>query len=540
MTNKQSEATIFDQLLLHTKEINTLHMKDLFKADPDRYKKFHLSAAGLLLDYSKNRITDKTLALLIKMAEESHLKQAITDMFTGKRINTTENRPVLHIALRNRDNHPILVDGKDVMPEINRVLDKMHSFSDRIRNGSWLGATGKCITDVVNIGIGGSDLGPKMAIDALYYYKTEALNFHFVSNIDGTDIVETLKKCHPETTLFIISSKTFTTQETLTNAKTARSWLVEKLGEEAVSKHFVAVSTNMEGVRSFGIDPENMFEFWDFVGGRYSLWSAIGLSLMIAIGYDRFIEMLEGAHEMDKHFQEASFDQNMPVLMGLLGIWYTTYLGAESYAVLPYDEYLFRLPSYLQQLDMESNGKSVKKNGKSIDYKTGPILFGVAGTNGQHSFYQLIHQGTHLIPADFIAPIHSLNETGDHHDILLANFIAQPEALMKGKTPDELRAEGVKEELIPFKSFDGNRPSNTILFDKMTPRVLGALVALYEHKVFVEGVIWNIDSFDQWGVELGKQLAKIILQELKNKNQILDHDSSTNTLIKIIREKRLK
>ncbi len=540
MTNRQSEISIFDQLLDHTKEINTLHMKDLFKNDPDRYEKFHLSAAGLLLDYSKNRITDKTLTLLIKMAEECHLKQAITDMFTGKRINTTENRPVLHIALRNRDNHPILVDGKDVMPEINRVLDKMHSFSDKIRNGSWLGATGKCITDVVNIGIGGSDLGPKMAIDALYYYKTDALNFRFVSNIDGTDIVETLKKCHPETTLFIISSKTFTTQETLTNAKTARSWLVEKLGEEAVSKHFVAVSTNTEGVRSFGIDPENMFEFWDFVGGRYSLWSAIGLSLMIAIGYDRFIDMLEGAYEMDKHFQEASFDQNMPVLMGLLGIWYTTYLGAESYAVLPYDEYLSRLPAYLQQLDMESNGKSIKKTGKSVDYKTGPILFGVAGTNGQHSFYQLIHQGTHLIPADFIAPIYSLNETGDHHDILLANFIAQPEALMKGKTPDELKAEGVKDELIPFKSFEGNRPSNTILFDKMTPRVLGALIALYEHKVFVEGVIWNIDSFDQWGVELGKQLAKAILPELKNKNQILEHDSSTNALIKIIREKRLK
>lgn len=531
-------TTIYEQLQNHASTIKQMHMREMFASDPNRFDKFHIDFNDFLLDYSKNNITEETMALLLTLAKESGLEQAIHDMFDGKRINTTENRPVLHVALRNRDNHPIFVDGKDVMPEINAVLEKMKSFSEQVRQGKWLGATGKAITDVVNIGIGGSDLGPAMATEALKAYKTDALNFHFVSNVDGTDIVETLKVCHPETTLFIISSKTFTTQETLTNAKTARDWLVKTLGDDAVAKHFVAVSTNTEAVSHFGINPENMFVFWDFVGGRYSLWSAIGLSLMLAIGYDRFIEMLTGAYEMDMHFLNTPFDKNIPVIMGLLTVWYSTYMDAEGYAILPYDQYLRRLPAYLQQLDMESNGKSVKKNGHPVDYTTGAILFGEPGTNGQHSFYQLIHQGTHLIPADFIAPIHSLNETGDHHDILLANFVAQPEALMKGKTPDELRAEGVKEELIPFKTFTGNRPSNTILFDKMTPRVLGSLIAMYEHKVFVSGIIWNIDSFDQWGVELGKQLAKAILPELKNKNQVLMHDNSTNALIDRIRTKR--
>lgn len=529
---------IYEKLSAHSQEIRATHLRKLFDEDLDRFKKFHAEFDGFLLDYSKNNITTKTMDLLYELANESHLKEAINNMFSGQKINTTENRAVLHIALRNRDNHPIYVDGQDVMPEINRVLNQMKTFSDAVRNGTWVGATGKKITDIVNIGIGGSDLGPAMASEALTYYRTDNIRFHFVSNVDGTDITEHLKQCQPETTLFIISSKTFTTQETITNALTARQWLVQALGQNAVEKHFVAVSTNTKAVAEFGINPSNMFVFWDFVGGRYSMWSAIGLSLMIGIGYDNFIQMLEGAFAMDNHFRTAPFNQNLPVIMGLLGIWYTTYLGAESYAVLPYDQYLSKLPLYLQQLDMESNGKSVKKNGKNVDYKTGPILFGAAGTNGQHSFYQLIHQGTHIIPADFIAPIYSLNETGQQHDILLANFIAQPEALMKGKTPDELRQEGVTEDLIPFKTFDGNRPSNTLLIEKITPWTLGALIALYEHKVFVQGVIWNVNSFDQFGVELGKQLAKNILPELFDKNKKLKHDSSTNALIEKIRIKR--
>lgn len=531
--------TIYEKLVRHADKIKQQHMRDLFNENPNRFEDFHVTFNDFMLDFSKNNITSETMTLLQELASESNLKAAIDAMMTGERLNTTENRPVLHVALRNRDNRPILVDGTDVMPQINAVLEKMKGFTDLVRSGAWLGATGKTITDVVNIGIGGSDLGPAMAVDALKYYKTDALKFHFVSNIDGTDMVETLKKCSAETTLFIVSSKTFTTQETIVNATTARDWLVSKLGSEAVSKHFVAVSTNTEAVSKFGINPDNMFVFWDFVGGRYSMWSAIGLSLMLAIGYDRFIQMLTGAFEMDMHFWHTPFDKNLPVIMGLLGVWYADYLGAESVAVLPYDQYLHRLPAYLQQLDMESNGKGIKKNGKAVDYPTGPILFGAAGTNGQHSFYQLIHQGTHLIPCDFIAPIHSLNETGDHQDILLANFVAQPEALMKGKTPDELRAEGVKEELIPFKTFTGNRPSNSLLFDKMTPKAFGSLIALYEHKVFVQGIIWNVDSFDQWGVELGKQLAKVILPELQDKKQTLTHDSSTNAIIKKIRESRL-
>lgn len=530
---------IYEKLVNHAQEIKKTHLRQLFENDPNRFNKFHAEFDGFLLDYSKNNMTDETMALLYELATQSNLKEAVDAMFAGEKINTTENRAVLHVALRNRSNTPIYVDGVDVMPEINRVLEQMKEFSDAIRSGAWKGATGKAITDVVNIGIGGSDLGPAMAHDALKHYCIDSIRFHFVSNVDGTDIAENLKQCHPETTLFIISSKTFTTQETLVNAKTARQWLVDALGEEAVSRHFVAVSTNEKGVKDFGIDPKNMFVFWDFVGGRYSMWSAIGLSLMLGIGYDNFVDMLAGAHAMDMHFKTAPFEQNLPVLLGLIGIWHTTYLGAESYAVLPYDQYLHRLPSYLQQLDMESNGKGVKKDGKTVDYATGPILFGAAGTNGQHSFYQLIHQGTHIIPADFIAPIHSLNETGNQHDILLANFVAQPEALMKGKNADELRAEGVSEELIPFKTFTGNRPSNTILFDKLTPWTFGALIALYEHKVYVQGVVWKVNSFDQFGVELGKQLAKAVLPELTDKTVELHHDCSTNAIIQKIRENRL-
>ena len=531
--------TIYTALLQQADTLKKTHMKDLFATDPKRFDRFHLKTGPFLLDYSKNNITPETMRLLLQLAEESGLRQAIDAQFSGQKINTTENRAVLHTALRNQSDTPVFVDGRDVMPDIRAVLAQMHTFSDAVRNQTWRGATGKPITDVVNIGIGGSDLGPAMAMQALEFYKTDAISFHFVSNIDGTDITRVLNKCRPETTLFIISSKTFTTQETLTNATTARAWLTAALGDKAVEKHFVAVSTNKTAVQAFGINPDNMFVFWDFVGGRYSLWSAIGLSLMIGIGYDHFIEMLTGAYEMDMHFKTAPFDKNMPVIMGLLGVWYTTYMGAESYAVLPYDQYLSRLSAYLQQLDMESNGKSVKKNGHAVDYKTGPILFGEPGTNGQHSFYQLIHQGTHLIPVDFIAPVHSLNETGDHHAILLANMVAQAEALMRGKTADEVRAEGVDEALIPFKTFSGNRPSNILLFDRMTPRVFGALVALYEHKVFVQGIIWNIDSFDQWGVELGKQLAKVVLPELQDKNKPLAHDNSTNALIDHIRTNRL-
>ena len=530
--------TIYDELVSHKKEISKTHLRYLFQEDNNRFEKFHTTFNDFVLDYSKNRITEETMSLLLKMAEESHLKDEINAMFEGKKINTTEHRAVLHTALRNRSNTPVYVDGKDVMPQINAVLEQMHLFSDNVRNGKWKGATGKTIKDIVNIGIGGSDLGPQMAHDALYFYKTDALKFHFVSNVDGTDITEVLKKCNPETTLFIISSKTFTTQETMTNAQTARDWLVVHLGEDATSKHFVAVSTNEAAVREFGINPENMFVFWDFVGGRYSLWSAIGLSLMLAIGYEGFCEMLLGAHEMDMHFKNTPFNENMPVILALIGIWYTTYMNAESYAVLPYDQYLAKLPFYLQQLDMESNGKGIKKNGKNVDYSTGPVLFGATGTNGQHSFYQLIHQGTHLIPVDFIAPIYSLNETGNHHDILLANVVAQAEALMRGKTKEELMAEGVAEELIPFKEFEGNRPSNMLLFERMTPKAFGSLIALYEHKVFVQGIIWRINSFDQFGVELGKQLAKNILPEISDKNKELKHDSSTNALIKKIRDLR--
>lgn len=527
-------------------EIRGETMRDMFAADPDRFEEFSVSLGSLLLDYSKNRINGETMKLLIALAKEAGLEKARDAMFGGEKINTTENRAVLHTALRNRSDRPVYVDGKDVMPQIKAVLEKMKTFSNAVRDGQWKGATGKAMTDVVNIGIGGSDLGPVMVVEALKHYQKKGLNAHFVSNVDGTHIVETLKNLNPETTLFIVASKTFTTQETLTNAKTARDWLVAALGENAVAKHFVALSTNTEEVKKFGIDPANMFEFWDWVGGRYSLWSAIGLSIAIAVGYDNFVELLTGGFEMDEHFRNAPLEKNIPVILGVLGVWYHNFFGAEAYAVLPYDQYLHRLPAYLQQADMESNGKGVSKDGKPVSYTTGPILFGEPGTNGQHSFYQLIHQGTHLIPCDFIVPAVSLNETGDHHPILLSNVFAQAEALMKGKTAAEVRAEfeaqGASEEkiqaLLNHKIFSGNRPSNMILVEKIDPKTLGRLIAMYEHKIFVQGVIWNVNSYDQWGVELGKQLAKKILPEIKSATTVTSHDSSTNGLINAARSMR--
>ncbi len=528
----------YSALQKHFSETVSLHMRDLFKADTNRFNKFSLKLDDFLLDYSKNRIVDNTLPLLINLANECNLKKMINAMFSGRCINFTENRPVLHVALRNRSNTPIYVDGTNIMPQVNHVLEKMHFFTDQVRSGSWKGATGKKITDIVNIGIGGSDLGPFMATEALKKYTTNQLNFHFISNIDGSDIFEKLKNCSPETTLFLIASKTFTTQETMVNAQTARDWLINALGSKAVPYHFVALSTNKDEVKKFGINPKNMFEFWNFIGGRYSMWSAVGLSIMLAVGYDAFISMLEGAHEMDTHFKNAPFDKNMPVILGLLGIWYHVFYQAETYAVLPYDAYLHRLPAYLQQLDMESNGKRNIKDGSVSSYPTGPILFGEPGTNGQHSFYQLIHQGTHLIPCDFIIPIHSLNPIGNHQDILLANALAQPEALMRGKTVKELKKEGVPKKLIPFKTFPGNHPTNSILMTKLTPKNLGRLIALYEHKVFVMGVLLNIDSFDQWGVELGKVLAKQILSQLHDTENATTHDCSTNALINYVKEFR--
>lgn len=527
-------------------EIRGETMRDMFAADPDRFEEFSVSLGSLLLDYSKNRINGETMKLLIALAKEAGLEKARDAMFCGEKINTTENRAVLHTALRNRSDRPVYVDGKDVMPQIKTVLEKMKTFSNAVRDGQWKGATGKAMTDIVNIGIGGSDLGPVMVVEALKHYQKKGLNAHFVSNVDGTHIVETLKNLNPETTLFIVASKTFTTQETLTNAKTARDWLVAALGEDAVAKHFVALSTNTEEVKKFGIDPANMFEFWDWVGGRYSLWSAIGLSIAIAVGYDNFVELLTGGFEMDEHFHNAPLEKNIPVILGVLGVWYHNFFGAEAYAVLPYDQYLHRLPAYLQQADMESNGKGVSKDGKPVSYTTGPILFGEPGTNGQHSFYQLIHQGTHLIPCDFIVPAISLNETGDHHPILLSNVFAQAEALMKGKTAAEVRAEfeaqGASEEkiqsLLNHKIFSGNRPSNMILVEKIDPKTLGRLIAMYEHKIFVQGVIWNVNSYDQWGVELGKQLAKKILPEIKSATTVTSHDSSTNGLINAARSMR--
>jgi glucose-6-phosphate isomerase len=517
----------------HFQQVRDLHLRKLFDDDPRRGERFVLDAAGIYLDYSKNRVTDETLRLLLQLAESANLRGRIDAMFRGDKINITEQRAVLHVALRAPRGASIVVDGENVVPQVHAVLDKMANFSDRVRSGEWKGYTGKRIRNIVNIGIGGSDLGPHMAYDALRHYTDRNLTCRFVSNIDGTDFVEATLGLDPAETLFIVSSKTFTTLETLTNARSAREWCVNALGnEEAVAKHFVAVSTNTKEVAKFGIDTQNMFEFWDWVGGRYSYDSAIGLSLMIAIGPEQFREMLAGFHAMDEHFRTAPFESNLPVLLGLIGIWYNDFFGAETVAILPYDQYLERLPSYLQQLDMESDGKHVDLEGKTVDYQTGPIIWGQPGTNGQHAFYQLIHQGTKLIPCDFIGFNQSLNPIGPHHDLLMANFFAQTEALAFGKTAEEVAADGVAPFQVPHRTFEGNHPTNTILADKLTPEMLGRLIALYEHKVFVQGTIWNINSFDQWGVELGKVLATRIIPELQNAEEPkLSHDSSTNTLI---------
>ncbi len=527
------------QLEEHAKAIRSVHLRDLFAADPARGERMVIDALGLYFDYSKHRVTDETLRLLVQLAEECGLRERIDAMFRGEKINVTENRAVLHVALRApRDAH-IYVDGEDVVPEVHAVLDRMSEFSRRVRSGEWKGFTGKRIRNVVNIGIGGSDLGPVMAYEALRHYSERSMTFRFVSNIDGTDFAEAVRDLDPAETLFIVASKTFTTLETMTNAQTARRWLLSALGDErAVAHHFVAVSTNAAEVARFGIDTANMFGFWDWVGGRYSMDSAIGLSTMIAIGPERFQEMLAGFHAMDEHFRTAPFERNMPVIMALLGVWCNNFFGAESVAVLPYDQYLKRFPAYLQQLTMESNGKYVTLDGVRVDYQTGAIYWGEPGTNGQHSFYQLLHQGTKLVPCDFIGFCQSLNPIGDHHDLLMSNIFAQSEALAFGKTAEEVRAEGTPEWLVPHRVFEGNRPSTTILADRLTPEVLGKLVALYEHCVFTQGVIWNINSFDQWGVELGKVLAKRIVGELTAEAPELRHDSSTNALIRRYRERR--
>jgi glucose-6-phosphate isomerase len=533
----------------HYEKVAPLQMRDLFKDDPKRFEKFSLRFEDILFDFSKNRITEETLNLLRDLAKQADLKGWTEKMFTGQKINTTEDRAVLHVALRNRSKRPILVDGKDVMPEVNAVLAHMRQFSDAIRSGSWKGYTGKAITDVVNIGIGGSDLGPVMATEALKPYWKPGLQVHFVSNVDGTHIAETLKKCSPETTVFIVASKTFTTQETLTNAHTAKDWFLKTAKDpKHVAKHFVALSTNEPEVTKFGIDKANMFEFWDWVGGRYSLWSAIGLSIAVAIGMDNFEEMLAGGHAMDEHFRNTPLEKNLPATLGLIGIWYNNFFGAQTVAILPYDQYMHRFPAYFQQGDMESDGKSVTRDGQKCTWSTGPIIWGEPGTNGQHAFYQLIHQGTKLVPCDFLAPVETHNPLGEHHPILLSNFFAQTEALMKGKTADEVRAElkGSKlsaeelEKLVPQKMFAGNKPTNSILVQKISPRTLGMLIVLYEHKIFTQGIIWNINSFDQWGVELGKQLAKVILPELKAPGEVKSHDASTNGLINDYKARRPK
>ncbi|HDY2665896.1 TPA: glucose-6-phosphate isomerase [Escherichia coli] len=524
----------------HFDEMKDVTIADLFAKDGDRFSKFSATFDDqMLVDYSKNRITEETLAKLQDLAKECDLAGAIKSMFSGEKINRTENRAVLHVALRNRSNTPILVDGKDVMPEVNAVLEKMKTFSEAIISGEWKGYTGKAITDVVNIGIGGSDLGPYMVTEALRPYKNH-LNMHFVSNVDGTHIAEVLKKVNPETTLFLVASKTFTTQETMTNAHSARDWFLKAAGDEKhVAKHFAALSTNAKAVGEFGIDTANMFEFWDWVGGRYSLWSAIGLSIVLSIGFDNFVELLSGAHAMDKHFSTTPAEKNLPVLLALIGIWYNNFFGAETEAILPYDQYMHRFAAYFQQGNMESNGKYVDRNGKVVDYQTGPIIWGEPGTNGQHAFYQLIHQGTKMVPCDFIAPAITHNPLSDHHQKLLSNFFAQTEALAFGKSREvveqEYRDQGkdpaTLDYVVPFKVFEGNRPTNSILLREITPFSLGALIALYEHKIFTQGVILNIFTFDQWGVELGKQLANRILPELKDDKEISSHDSSTNGLI---------
>ncbi|EGO8682619.1 glucose-6-phosphate isomerase [Escherichia coli] len=535
-----TQTAAWQALQKHFDEMKDVTIADLFAKDGDRFSKFSATFDDqMLVDYSKNRITEETLAKLQDLAKECDLAGAIKSMFSGEKINRTENRAVLHVALRNRSNTPILVDGKDVMPEVNAVLEKMKTFSEAIISGEWKGYTGKAITDVVNIGIGGSDLGPFMVTEALRPYKNH-LNMHFVSNVDGTHIAEVLKKVNPETTLFLVASKTFTTQETMTNAHSARDWFLKAAGDEKhVAKHFAALSTNAKAVGEFGIDTANMFEFWDWVGGRYSLWSAIGLSIVLSIGFDNFVELLSGAHAMDKHFSTIPAEKNLPVLLALIGIWYNNFFGAETEAILPYDQYMHRFAAYFQQGNMESNGKYVDRNGNVVDYQTGPIIWGEPGTNGQHAFYQLIHQGTKMVPCDFIAPAITHNPLSDHHQKLLSNFFAQTEALAFGKSREvveqEYRDQGkdpaTLDYVVPFKVFEGNRPTNSILLREITPFSLGALIALYEHKIFTQGVILNIFTFDQWGVELGKQLANRILPELKDDKEISSHDSSTNGLI---------
>jgi glucose-6-phosphate isomerase len=531
----------------HYEIMKSKHMIDLFAVDADRFSKLSLHFENMLVDFSKNIITEQTLEMLLELAEECQLKDAIERMFSGEKINIREDRAVLHVALRNRSNEPVYEGGKDVMPEVNRVLERMKAFADKIGAGDWQGYTGKPIRHIVNIGIGGSDLGPYMVTEALKPYQNPNLEVHFVSNVDGTHIAETLKQVDPETTLFMIASKTFTTQETMTNAETAKSWFLEHAGKpEEVAKHFVAISTNLEAVKKFGIAEENMFEFWDWVGGRYSLWSSIGLSIACSIGFDNYVALLEGAHDMDQHFRNTHFDKNIPVILALIGIWYVNFFDAHSEAILPYDQYMHRFPAYFQQGNMESNGKYIDRNGNQVTYQTGPLIWGEPGTNGQHAFYQLIHQGTQLIPCDFLAPAISHNPVGDHHAKLLSNFFAQTEALMNGKNLqqviEELKTDGLSEqeikELAPFKVFTGNRPTNSFLFRKLDPHTLGSLIAMYEHKIFVQGVIWNIFSFDQWGVELGKQLAKKVLPELENEAEITAHDSSTNGLINAFKAMR--
>lgn len=551
MLNRQNPTTTtaWEKITEHFSAMKDQQMKDLFASDPQRFDRFSLRFEDMLLDYSKNRITGETIKNLLALAEETKLRSNIEAMFSGEVINETEGRPVLHVALRNCSDQAILVDGEDVMPDVRKVLSQMKDFCAQVHEGKWLGYTGRKITDVVNIGIGGSDLGAVFVTEALGAYRDKGIQPHFVSNVDGSHMVETLKKVNPETTLFIIASKTFTTIETMTNAFSARSWFLESAKDEAmVAKHFVALSTNSEGVQKFGIAPENMFVFWNWVGGRYSLSSAIGLSIALSVGYDRFYEMIEGLHAMDEHFRTAPFEKNMPVILALIGIWYNNFFGFETEAILPYDQYLHRFAAYMQQGNMESNGKSVDRNGDSIDYETGPIIWGEPGTNGQHAFYQLIHQGTKIIPADFIAPAISHNSLGEHHPILLSNFFAQTEALMNGKTSEEVRADlkesGKSQEQIdfetPFNVFDGNRPTNSILIKKITPRALGSLIALYEHKIFVQGSIWNIFSFDQPGVQLGKVLAKKILPELEGDSLVAAHDGSTNGLINEYKKMRKK
>ncbi len=535
-----TQSPVWQALERHAGTMRNVAMRDLFAGDPQRFERFSLRFEDFLVDYSKNRITEETVGLLLDLARAARVEEWRDLMFAGERINVTENRPVLHIALRNRSNRPVLVDGADVMPVVNRVLEQMREFSEKVRSGQWKGYAGDSITDAVNIGIGGSDLGPLMVTEALRPYAGPSLRVHYVSNVDGTHIVETLKGLRPATTLFVIASKTFTTQETIANARTAREWfLAASRDPAAIARHFVAISTNTAEVRAFGIDTRNMFEFWEWVGGRYSLWSAIGLSIALAVGMDRFEELLAGAHAMDEHFRTAPLERNLPVVLALLGVWYNNFLGAETHAILPYDQSLHRFPAYLQQGDMESNGKSVTRKGVRVDYSTGPVLWGEPGTNGQHAFFQLLHQGTKLIPADFLATAETHYPVGRHHSLLLSNFFAQTEALMRGKSESEARRElresGLEgdalERLLPHKIFEGNRPTNSILFRRLTPRALGTLIALYEHKIFVQGILWDVNSFDQWGVELGKQLAGKILPELEAGGQVKGHDCSTNGLI---------